>query len=154
MGTYLEIARRLRTRGDGRVGDDESPQRPIGSAEACAECGSALGWRDAAGAVTCAECLPEPAGGERVVLVNLAERNEWRNYDAERREHERRRGQLGQGTGDEPRRRVNAPTADEIDRLNDALDEAAADERLDDELPERDYCRLTIWPIDNIGSRE
>ncbi|RIK78412.1 MAG: hypothetical protein DCC68_15490 [Planctomycetota bacterium] len=97
-----------------------------------------MGWRDAAGAVTCAECLPEPMGGERVVLVNLPERNEWRNYADERREHERRRVRLGQPADDEPPRRVDALTADEIDRLNDALAEAAADDAADDEPPE---CR-------------
>lgn len=138
MGTYLEIARRLRSRGDEHTADAQGPQHPAASAEPCPTCGSALGWRDAAGLVTCAECLPEPVGGERVVLVNFAERNEWRNYANERREHERQRVRLGQPAGDEPRRRVDAPTADDIDRANDALAEAAAEDTVDDEPPE---CR-------------
>jgi hypothetical protein len=114
MGTYLEIARRLRSRGDEHVDMEQGPKRVQPLVEACAACGSAMGWRDAAGVVTCAGCLPEPTGGERVVLVNLSGRNEWRNY-ADERLGQQRQSLLGQ-------------PVDDLDRVNRQLDEAAADE--------------------------
>lgn len=115
--------------------DGGGPQRDAESAEPCGTCGSAIGWRDAGGAVTCAACSPKPVDGERVLLVNLPGGNVWRNYADERRDHERRPVRLGQPAGGEPRRGDEKPTADDIERVNRALDEAAV-EALENEAGE------------------
>lgn len=107
--------------------DGEGPQRGAEPAEPCGTCGAAIGWRDGGGVVTCATCSPKPLDGERVLLVNLPGGDVWRIYADERREHERRTVRLGKSAGDEPRRGDEEPTADDVERVNRALDEAAVE---------------------------
>lgn len=38
----------------------------------CATCGSAMAWREPAGAIRCAGCCPKPKGAEKVLCVVLA----------------------------------------------------------------------------------
>jgi hypothetical protein len=57
----------------------------------CPTCASAIGWREAGGAVRCAVCHPKPKGAEKVLCVMLAGgRTAWVDFAEELAAHRAR----------------------------------------------------------------